>query len=192
MARQADGQPSKRRNPGGVASSSSAGGAEPTHLVIGKIVAPFGIRGEVKVRIESDDPERFALLETVYLGKALRPYTIESSRIHQGSALLHFRGVDDRTAAEALRDQFVYVTMEEALPLGEGEYYVYQIEGLAAVTAEGERLGTVREVLQTGANDVYVIDGPKGEILLPVIPDVILGVDLDAGTITVRIPDGLL
>jgi 16S rRNA processing protein RimM len=192
MARQADGQPSKRRNPGGVASSSSANNAGPTHLVIGRIVAPFGIRGEVKVRIETDDPDRFTLLDSVYLGKALRPYAIESSRIHQGNALLHFRGVDDRTAAEELRGQYVYVAMKDALPLEEGEYYVHQIEGLATVTAEGERLGTIREVLQTGANDVYVVEGPKGEILLPAIADVILGVDLDAGTITVRIPDGLL
>jgi 16S rRNA processing protein RimM len=82
--------------------------------------------------------------------------------------------------------------MEDALPLEEGEYYVHQIEGLTAVTANGERLGTVREGLVTGAHDVYVIDGAQGEILLPAIPDVILGVDLEAGTITVQIPDGLL
>lgn len=193
MARQPDQQSAKRRNPGSVASSSSPSRNEdPSHLVIGQVVAPFGIRGEVKVRVESDDPERFTLLDTVYLGEKLRLYHVEGARIHQGAALLQLRGIADRNAAEGLRDQFVYVAMEDALPLEEGEYYVHQIEGLTAVTANGERLGTVREVLVTGANDVYVIDGAQGEILLPAIPDVILGVDLEAGTITVQIPDGLL
>ena len=192
MARQAVQQSSKRRNLGGVASSSSSPGEDPSHLVIGQIVAAFGIRGEVKVRVETDDPDRFALLDTVYLGEKLRPYHVESVRIHQKAALLRLEGIADRTAAETLRNQVVYVTMEDALPLEEGEFYVHQIEGLTAIAADGERIGTVREVLATGANDVYVIDGAQGEILLPAIADVVLDVNLEAGTITVQIPDGLL
>jgi len=81
--------------------------------------------------------------------------------------------------------------MQDALPLEEGEYYCHQIEGLHAVTTEGERLGRVTEVLATGANDVYVVRGSQGELLLPAVKDVILRVDLEAGVLVVRLPEGL-
>ncbi|MGI5917920.1 MAG: ribosome maturation factor RimM [Anaerolineae bacterium] len=160
--------------------------------MIGQIVAPFGVRGELKVHIESDDPERFALLKKVFLGDALVRYNVISSRLHQGAALLRLEGVTDRNAAEALRGTYVYVEMEDALPLEEGEYYHHQILGLAVRTEGGEDLGRVTDILVTGANDVFVVQGPRGEVLLPSIADVILEVNLEAGAITVRIPEGLL
>jgi len=106
--------------------------------------------------------------------------------------LLTLVGVDDRDAAEALRGQWIYVAIEDALPLGEGEYYHFQIVGLQVITAEGEALGRITEILPTGANDVYVIQGPRGEILVPALEGVILNVDLPNGRMIVRLPEGLL
>jgi 16S rRNA processing protein RimM len=106
-------------------------------------------------------------------------------------ALLMLTGVSDRESAESLRGLTVYADQDEALPLEEGEYYQFQIKGLSVRTQDGQDLGSVTEVLETGANDVYVVVGSAGELLLPAIRDVILGIDLAAGTMTVRVPEGL-
>lgn len=163
-----------------------------THLVIGRIVAARGVRGELKVEISTDDPERFFRLREVYLGDALAPFTVKKARLFQGCALLTLHGIEDRTTAESWRGMYVHVKAEDAIPLAEGEYYHYQIIGLLAITTEGEKLGRVTEVLATGANDVYVVQGAQGEILLPAIRDVILNIDLKTGSLLVRLPDGLL
>jgi len=165
---------------------------EVTHLVIGRVVAPRGIRGELKVVVETDDPERFHLLREVYLGDGLVRFQVRRVRLRGGQAWLQLAGIDTRTAAEQWRDTYLYVPLEQALPLAEGEYYYYQIEGLTAITEEGQVLGRVAEVLPTGANDVYVVRGEEGEVLLPALKDVIVRIDLEAGTMVVRAPDGLL
>jgi 16S rRNA processing protein RimM len=161
-------------------------------LAIGRIVRPWGVRGEVKVEILTDWPERFALLEYVYLGEEAVPYRLERFRLHQGYALLKLAGCDDRNAAESLRGQVVQVPREKAILLDEGEYYVYQIEGLEVWTDEGEFLGRVVEVLFTGSNEVYVVRGLRGEVLIPAIADVVLEVDLEGGRLVVRLVDGLI
>jgi 16S rRNA processing protein RimM len=167
-------------------------GTEPRYLVVGKIVAPWGIRGEVKVAIETDFPERFGQLERVCLGEEATPFVLRGSRLHKGHALLKLDGCDDRDAAGKLRGQLVQIPIEEAMPLGEDEYYVYQIVGLDVWTSEGEHLGRVSEVLFTAANDVYVVHGEKGEILIPAVEDVVLEVDLAGGRLTVELMEGLL
>ena len=167
-------------------------GSEPRYLVVGRIVAPWGVRGEVKVALETDFPERFKRLKRVYLGERMTSFVLEGSRLHKGHALLKLGGYDDRDAAEKLRGQLVQIPIEEAMPLGEGEYYVYQIVGLEVWTTEGEHLGRVSEVLFTGANDVYVVHGEKGEILIPAIEDVVLKVDLAGGRLTVELMEGLI
>ncbi|HID64903.1 MAG TPA: 16S rRNA processing protein RimM, partial [Anaerolineae bacterium] len=139
-------------------------GSEPRYLVVGKIVAPWGVKGELKVAIETDFPERFKQLKRVYVGEKATSFVLEWSRLHKGHALLKLKGCDDRDAAEKLRGQLVQIPIEEAMPLGEDEYYVYQIVGLDVWTTEGEHLGRVSEVLFTGANDVYVVQREKGEI----------------------------
>lgn len=163
----------------------------PEYLQIARMLAPFGIKGEVKVSIETEFPERFAQLHRVFVGPDHRPYEVESFRRHREFGLLKLADVD-RNAAEELRGFSVDILTSEAVPLNENEYYVYQVEGLRAVTEEGEDLGMVEEVLFTGSNDVYVVQGPKGEILLPALKDVVLQIDVDAGRIVVRIPAGLL
>jgi 16S rRNA processing protein RimM len=116
---------------------------------------------------------------------------VERARLHQGVVILKLGGCDTRNDAETLRNQWLQIPAEEALPLEEGEFFYYQLVGLQVETAAGEVLGELQEILQTGANDVFVVRGPGGELLLPDIPDVILDVDPEAGRIVVQIPAGL-
>ncbi len=164
----------------------------PEYLTIATVLAPFGIRGELKVRIETDFPERFAHLTRIYLGPDHEPFDLEGFRLHQSFGLLRLKGCNSRTEAERLRDWEVQIPTEEAMPLPPGRYYTYQIEGLAVYTEDGEHLGMVDEVLFTGGNAVYVIRGPRGEVLIPVLKDVVLEVNEEAGRMVVRLPPGLL
>ena len=168
--------------------------SEPRFIAIGRIVRPHGVRGEVAVEVLTDFPERFDTIEMVYLGDTLKAETwqVTGVRWHKARVLLTFRDCEDRSAAERLRGLLVQVPIEEAIPLPEDEYYPYELVGLDVVTIEGEDLGRVSEVLFTGANDVYVVIGPHGQILLPAIADVIIHVDLDEGQIVVRLMEGLV
>jgi len=166
---------------------------EPRYLAVGRILRPRGLRGELKVEILTEDPSRFQLLETVYVGPQFVPYQLERARLHQDVLLLKLIGCDDRDTAETLRDMLVQVAVEDALPLKEGEFWTYQILGLEAWTVEGELLGVVREVLETGANDVYGVQDKNGaELLIPALTDVVLEIDIDAGRMLVELPEGLI
>jgi len=164
----------------------------PRYVAIGRVVAPWGVKGEVKVDILTDSPERFALLEKVYLGDKARPFALKGFRFHKGQVILKLEGCETRNDAEALRGMLVQIPLEETLPLEEGEYYEFEIIGLEVWTKEGDFLGEVKEIIYTGANDVYVVRGPKGEVLIPAIEEVILDVDLDRGRMTVELMEGLL
>jgi 16S rRNA processing protein RimM len=169
--------------------------SEPRFLIIGEVLRPHGLRGEVKVEILTEFPERFRLLKEVYLsdeGDEPRPYQLEQVRYHQGFAILKLGTCDDRTAAEKLRGRLVQIPRELAMPLEEGAYYIYQIVGLEVWTEAGEYLGRVVEVLENPANDVYVVQGPRGEILLPAIESVIRQIDLPAQRMTVTLLAGLV
>lgn len=194
--RPADRAPAGRRPLGGDASHGAsrgpAGGDHVLFLVIGRVAAPRGVRGELRVNIETDAPERFGDLERVLLGEDHVPFRVESAQVHRGQALLTLEGIEDRDAAEAWRGAYVYVLSDDALPLEEGEYYHHQIVGLEVVTEDDEALGRVTEILSTGANDVYVVQGRRGEVLLPALEGVILRVDLASGRMHVRVPEGLL
>ncbi|MFC2023556.1 ribosome maturation factor RimM [Chloroflexota bacterium] len=170
---------------------------EPRYLIIGQVVRPHGLRGELKVLAMTDDPSRFGLLEQVYLGREdEEPVTrsIEGYRMDKDGVLLKLGGCDDRAAAEMLRGLLVQIPLEAALPLEEGEYYEHQILGLDVWTASGEHLGAVSQIIVTGANDVYVVqsgDPKRREILIPAIEDVVLEVDLEGGRLVVELPEGL-
>lgn len=166
--------------------------SEPGYLAVGRILRPWGVRGELKVEILTEDPARFERLETVYVGPLFVPYRLERARLHSGAVLLKLAGCDDRTAAEVLRGLLVQVAMEDALPLEEGEYWAYQILGLEVWTSDGDLLGVVQEVLDTGANDVYVVRGRSGrEVLIPALKSVVLDIDLAAERMLVELPEGL-
>jgi 16S rRNA processing protein RimM len=173
--------------PGG----SHDGRERPTHLVIGRILGPHGVKGEVQVEILTDFPERFDLLKRVRLGEELHAVAVEGCRRRAGKALLKLEGYDSRETAGKLCGQLVQVPIDEAVPLGDDEYYLYEIEGLEARTAEGEYLGHIVEIIETGSNDVYVVRNGGREILIPALSDVVTKVDLKAGRIEVQLPKGL-
>lgn len=165
---------------------------QPSHLVIGRILTPHGIKGEVATQVLTDFPDRFGLLQTVYLGDELDPAVIESHRFNNKRAILKLAGYDDRDQAQTLRGKVVHIPLEEAMPLDEDEYYVYEMVGLEVWTTEGEFLGSVDEILFTGANDVYVVRNGDREVLIPAISDVVKNVDIIERRVTVQMMQGLL
>ena len=146
----------------------------------------------MRVKPHTDEPERFTWLEQVYVGEtAPRLMAVEQARLHQGMILLKLTAVNDRTAAEALRGEWLMVPEADALPLEEGEYYLFQLEGLAVQTVEGEALGTLSRVIETGANNVFVVQGEQGELLLPDIAEVVQEIDFANGRMVVTLLPGL-
>ena len=165
----------------------------PTYMLIGRINRPHGVRGEMRVEPLTNSFE-FGTAERVFIGR--RPeeaaeYEVEALRLHQGKILLKLAGVDDRNGVEGWQNWFVYAHREDVPPLAEGEFYLHQLVGMAVVTEEGELLGVVRETIQTGANDVFVVEGGRGELLLPDIEEVVLKVDAAERRMTVRLMEGL-
>lgn len=162
-------------------------------LAIGRVLRPHGVRGELRVELLTDSPEHLVELKQVYVGAEYRAYPLESVRLHQKVALLKLHGCDDRNAADELREQVVYVAAADAVPLDVDEVYEYQLVGLQVVTDEGQHLGEVVEVFTApGANDIFIVHGPLGEILLPAIADVVVALDLEAGQLVVHLLPGLL
>jgi 16S rRNA processing protein RimM len=163
---------------------------------VGRILRPHGVRGEVVLEVLTDFPEALPG-KTVYIvfeGAETPPdrLAVDSVRWHRGRLLLRLSGLDNRAAVEGLRGALVQIDVSHAEPLAEGQYYHHQIVGLRAVTGEGEFLGRVSAVLETGANDVYVVETPEGgELLLPAIRDVVQKIDLPAGEMTVHLLEGL-
>ncbi|MCA9901392.1 MAG: 16S rRNA processing protein RimM [Ardenticatenaceae bacterium] len=162
-------------------------------IVIGQITKPHGVRGEVRVKPHTDEPERFSWLEQVYVGaEDPRPMAVEQARVHQGMVLLKLTAVSTRAAAESLRGEWLLVPEDEALPLEEGEYFLFELEGLTVVTTDGETLGTLTGIIETGANNVFVVQGDRGELLLPDIDDVVQDIDFENGRMLVTLLPGLI
>jgi 16S rRNA processing protein RimM len=164
------------------------------YLAIGRVIRAHGLRGEVSVRVLTDFPERFETTAWVYLGNEFEasPYRLQSFRWHKQNVLLTLEGVTNRTQAEHLQGQLVQVPLEEAVSLPAGSYYLYQLIGLKVQDATGKVLGTIKDVLETGANDVYVVECEGQELLLPAIPDVVKSVDIATGIMVVHLMDGLI
>ena len=160
-------------------------------MAVGRVLRPHALSGELKVEIHTDYPERFVPGGQLYLGKEYAPYVIERVRFHQRAVLLKMVGIDDRNAAEMRRGEWVWVTMADAVPLQEGEIYLHDMLHLRVDTVDGECLGEVTEIIETGANLVYVVSGVHGEILLPDTPEVVQEIDVAEGRMLVRLIDGL-
>jgi 16S rRNA processing protein RimM len=165
--------------------------------VVGRVLRPHGVQGELRVEVITGFPERLGRHGHFYLAhpdspKDVRRYSSEALRRHKGVVLLKLAGCDDRNEAELLRDMLVQIPVEEAVPLEEGEYYHFQIVGVRVETEGGEWLGQVAEVLETGANDVYLVRGPRGEVLVPAITDVVRELDMEEGRMVVRLLPGTL
>jgi 16S rRNA processing protein RimM len=151
----------------------------------------------MRVEILTDYPERVARHDYLYLARPHAPddverYPLESVRPHKGVLLIKLDGIEDRDAAGEFRGMLVEVPLEDAVPLEEGEYYHFQLIGVDVETETGEWLGRVADVIATGAADVFVVRGPRGEVLLPAIEDVILKLDTEERQMTVHLLPGML
>ena len=164
-------------------------------LKVGVITTTHGVRGEVKVYPTTDEPERFLELDYVLLdtGKELKRYDISNVKLFKNLVILKFDGVDNINDIEKYKGKELWIPREEGRELGEDEYYIADLLGMKVLLEDGTEFGTLKDVMETGANDVYVIDSREhGEVLLPAIKECILDVDLDENAMTVHLMKGLI
>lgn len=162
---------------------------------VGAIASVHGIRGEVKVFPTTDQPEKFKKLKTVLLrtAKGEREVHLQSARFFKNMVIVKFEGIESPEEAQKYRGATLWIAREQAVPLKKNEYYQADLIGLSVVTEDGEELGTLTDVLETGANDVYEITlRDKSKVLFPAIRDCVKDVDLEAGRMTVHVMEGLL
>jgi 16S rRNA processing protein RimM len=164
-------------------------------ILIGQIVAAFGVRGQVKMKAITDQIDHLRRrIRTLYLGPKLQEYTLKGLIEHKpGLLILTLANVTTREQAEDLRGQDVAILESQAAPLEEGAYFIHQLYGLTVVTDQGEEIGKVREVLETGANEVLVVTRPgKPDGLIPMIRDVVQDLDPAGGRVVIHPIAGLL
>jgi 16S rRNA processing protein RimM len=156
------------------------------------VLSPHGVRGELKCRVITDFPkQRFKRGNTVLIRSA--PFTIRSARVQGANVLLGLTEIGDRTAAETFRGADIEVPTTDAVSLPRGQFYWHEVIGLRVIdVTTQEDLGTVADIIETGANDVYVVKGARGEVLIPAIKDVIETIDPEAGEMRVRPLEGML
>lgn len=159
-------------------------------VVIGEAVKPHGIRGEIKVRSFMETFEAFGRSSVLIFGDT--PYRLLGVRSHKGAALVRLEGIDTPEKARELVGSLVKTAAENLPPTEEDEYYWFELIGMTVLTREGRMLGTVTRIIETGANDVIQVEGPLGEVLLPMIDDVVLDVDTEKKEMIVDPLDGLV
>ena len=157
-------------------------------MIVGRIVAPHGVRGDLRIFPDIERPEIFKSLKTLSIdGKV---YKIISARPHKNIYILRVEGIEDRNGAEPLVGTPVEIPAAELPKLPEGEYYYFQLIGLTVVSDTGDTVGTLTEIIETGANNVYAVKTAEGkEIYLPAIPSCILSVQPEKKTMTVHLPE---
>ncbi len=164
-------------------------------MAIAKIVRTRGLRGEVVAELLTDFPERFEGLEevmAVFENGDRRELKIERFFFQKDRIVLKFAGVDSIETAETLRDTEVCISEAEAVELEEDEYFDWELEGCEVETVEGEKIGTVREVLRTGGTEVLIIDGAERELMIPFAESICTEVDVEGKRVIVDPPEGLL
>lgn len=163
-------------------------------LQVGVITTTHGVRGEVKVFPTTDDAGRFKQLKNVILdtGKEQLKLEITQVKFFKNLVILKFKGIDNINDVELYKGKGLYVARENAVKLSKNEYFIADLIGLSVTSDEGEALGNITDVLQTGANDVYVVEQENGsELLIPAIRDCILDVSINQGTMQVHLLEGL-
>lgn len=158
-------------------------------VAVGRIIAPTGVKGRVKVQILTDFPERFSSNQRVFLRR--EPLVIEDARLYKAFAILKFKGLDRVEDVEGLKGLLLTIPEAEVRPTTEGQYYQFQILGLEVWTETGERWGKVTEILTLPGNDVYVVQGSRGEVLIPAVEDIVRCVDIKNHRIIIRPMEGL-
>ena len=164
-------------------------------LQVGIITSTHGVRGEVKVYPTTDDPRRFRRLKEVVLdtGKEKMNLEIEGVKFFKQFVILKFKGLDNINDIEKYRQKSLYVTRKNAVRLQRDENFIADLIGLKVQDEDGKELGTVKDVIETGANDVYEVEMADGKsLLLPAIKQCILNVDVENGTMQVYVLEGLL
>ena len=164
-------------------------------LQVGVITQPHGVRGEVKVFPTTDDPVRFKKLKKVILdtGKEKLDLEVEHVKFFKQFVIVKFKEFDNINDIERYKRYPLLVTRENAVPLEEDEYFVADMIGMKVITEDGTEFGTLSDVMETGANDVYVIDSKEhGEVLMPAIKECVLNVDMESEIITVHLMNGLI
>lgn len=164
-------------------------------LKVGVITTTHGVRGEVKVYPTTDEPERFLELDYVLLdtGRELRKLEIKNVKFFKNLVILKFKGVDNINDIEKYKGRDLWIPREEGQELEEDEYYIADLLGMSVVLEDGQEFGTLKDVMETGANDVYVVEDTKGEeILLPAIKECILDVDVEKNVMTIHLMKGLI
>ena len=164
--------------------------SQPEFITIGQILAPWGIKGKLKVDVVTDFPQRFTPSSKVYINR--QPMTINSADWHKKKVIIKLNNIDSIEQAQSLRGQPVEIHHSQLEPLPEGQYYHFQLIGLEVWTTQGELLGNITEILTAQSNDNYVVSGAKGEVLIPAIEDVIKSIDLNKGRIVIEAIEGLL
>jgi 16S rRNA processing protein RimM len=172
-----------------------------TLIRMGQIFRPHGVKGELKINPETEDPERFETLETLYVGRdaataEATAHAVENVRYQQTkrgvTVILKLAAVDTRDAAEAITKQFVFAD-ENDLDLADDELFVHDLVGFDVVTEDGERIGMLSNVMKMPAQDLYVVHRPgQSEALIPAVEDFVVDLDLDEECLVVRPIDGLL
>ncbi|MEW6083071.1 MAG: ribosome maturation factor RimM [Chloroflexota bacterium] len=166
---------------------------EPLYLSVGFLRRPHGLQGEIIMDLHTDFPERMASGRKLFVGDEHKPMTLTSVRPHQSGLLVKFKNVETPEAAGLFRNQWVFIKTKDAPPLPEGQIYQHELIGFKVVEDDDHPLGELVEILETGANAVYVVRDDSGrEILLPAIPSVILDVEVDSRTMRVHLLDGLI
>ena len=164
-------------------------------LKVGVITTTHGVRGEVKVYPTTDEPERFLELDHVLLdtGKEFRDLEIKNVRFFKNLVILKFKGIDNINDIEKYKGHDLWMPREEGQELDEDEYYIADLLGLRVILDDGTEFGTLKNVMETGANDVYIIDtNAHGEVLVPAIRECIQDIDLEKNTMTIHLMKGLI
>lgn len=174
---------------------------DPSHLVVGHLSKPHGIRGELYVHTLTDHPESaFAPGVVLSLGEPasdepshdLPPLRVESARPFQKGLLVRFGGVDDRNQAELLAGRYLLRALEDVEPLGEGEVFHHQLLGMTVTTTEGEEVGRVAQIYEIEPAELLEVHGPRGSVMIPFRPEIIKEVDVEHARLVIDPPEGLL
>lgn len=166
---------------------------EPAFIAVGKLRRPHGVHGEILMDVLTDFPERLIEGMLLYIGTEQLPLRLVKRRYHREALLVTFEGYETPETVGEFRNQYAFIPTADLAPLPEGEYYHHQILGLRVIDETGAGLGTIVEIIETGANDVYVVRQEGGsDVLLPAIDSVILDVNLNSGEMHVHLLPGLI
>ena len=172
--------------------TSGSPNGEPVYLVVGFLRRPHGLHGEIVMDLHTDFPERLRGGRKLLVGEDHKPLTLAGARQHQSGMLVKFKGIETREDVGQYRNQWVYIKASEAPPLPKGQIYQHELFGFKVVDENDNPLGELVEIIETGANNVYVVRDDSGrEILLPAIPSVILDLDAEHRLMRVHLLEGL-